>query len=81
MAREKETEQRVILPLNLIRCVVELANGDCFIETAVNNDGSSIGTYLKEKFDEIMSILSKIYLSKKQAKRIKLFSKNNYNSK
>lgn len=59
LVREKETEQRVILPLNLIRCVVELANGDCFIETAVNKDGSSIGTYVKEKFDEIMSILSK----------------------
>ena len=59
LVKEKETEQRVILPLNKINSIVELDNGECFIETAVSEDGSSIGTFVKEKFDEIMSILSK----------------------
>lgn len=56
---EKETEQRVILPLNKIMSILEMDNGECFIETAVRDDGTSIGTIAKEKFDEIMSILSK----------------------
>ena len=56
---EKQTEQRVILPLNKIMSILEIDNGDCFIETAVSDDGASIGTLAKEKFDEIMSILAK----------------------
>ncbi len=56
---EKETEQRVILPLNKIMSIIEIDDGDCFIETAVSDNGSSIGTFAKETFEEIMSILSK----------------------
>ena len=59
LIKEKETEQRVILPLNKILSIIEIDDGDCFIETAISDDGSSIGTFAKEKFDDIMSILSK----------------------
>lgn len=59
LVREKETEQRVILPLNRILSVLETDTGECFIETSVTENGESVGILAKDKFDYIMSILSK----------------------
>lgn len=54
----KETGQRVILPLNKINSILELENGECFIETAIDSKGCSVGMFVNETFEEIMSILS-----------------------
>lgn len=54
----KETGQRVILPLNKINSILELENGECFIETGLDSDGCAVGLYVNETFEEIMSILS-----------------------
>ena len=55
---DKETGQRVILPLNKFLSILEVDNGNCFIETSINNEGTSTGIVTEESFEEIMSILS-----------------------
>lgn len=56
----KETNNRVILPIDSVSSIVELENNNAFVTLfGLSDCGESLGIETKEKFDDIMSILSK----------------------
>lgn len=54
---EKETNVKVLIPLNSVMSISQSPDGTAFIETHIDDDGNGIGFYTKETYDEIMARL------------------------
>lgn len=56
--REKETNVKVLIPLNSILSILQLPEDEtAFIETHIDIEGNGIGFYVKETYAEIIEQL------------------------